>query len=330
MSRATAKRSVVGDLRGGDAEIAAFEEAEVHSASHHLIHDHRALAAVAVGVAGLVCGVIAASLAHPALAIFSAVGALAAAVFAVWLAGDATAAERRAADLTAQLSAANTKIGKLQKSLDSDERTTLGTHSSARQGGNDEGDRLTIIGASQHPAAADAARLLEGPPPDLDLTAEAGPLVTGVLRDTETGLLNEGYFRANLEERFAAARRHLRPVTVVMMDVSVEGATLADEPEPTTVASVLRQTFREADSVCRLIDGRYAAVLEDTPDTSALWALERTRRALQLVGPIALRAGIAAYPTHGLGPDEVLNLAEVALNQACRRGHDGIQVAASD
>lgn len=167
------------------------------------------------------------------------------------------------------------------------------------------------------------------------LTTQAMADADGVpepLLDPETGLLGEQYFNAAVTDRLAAARRHLRPVTVVLADVSPAGGSeRAIQPsDPATIASILQRTLRESDTTCRLDDGRFAIILEDTADTSAVWAVERIRRAVQLEMPSTVRAGIASYPTHGLSAGDVVAHADHALTQAREMGHDGIQVARAD
>src|SRR5581483_4356206 len=58
---------------------------------------------------------------------------------------------------------------------------------------------------------------------------EAGD--TGALTDPDTGLFNEQFFRVTLETRVSAARRHLRPVAVVL--VQVARGVREGEPTPT-------------------------------------------------------------------------------------------------
>ncbi len=149
------------------------------------------------------------------------------------------------------------------------------------------------------------------------------------LADHETGLFNETFFHVVLENRIAAARRHLRPVAVVLLEV-VHGLP-RDVPaavEPGGVADILMETLREADTACRLRDGQFALLLEDTPETGAIWTVERIRR--QLVATtdgVTVWAGIACYPAHALTIETVLVAAEQALLAAREWRQDRIEVA---
>ena len=148
------------------------------------------------------------------------------------------------------------------------------------------------------------------PDPLEDLDEEGATLT-----DDATGLFNEQFFRVSLDTRVSAARRHLRPVAVVLVQVS-EG---------------VRSTLRDADTACRLDDGRFALILEDTPENGAVWTVERVRRALAVVRPgQTLWAGIACYPAHAFDAWELFDRAAQALEAAREWHQDRIEVATSD
>jgi GGDEF domain-containing protein len=141
------------------------------------------------------------------------------------------------------------------------------------------------------------------------------------LHDPETGLLNELYFRAALPARVATARRVLRPISIVL-------TTLADLEHARQVAFGLLDTLRESDTACRLDDGSFGLILEDTPENGAVWTIERVRRLLVDQGTdVLLWAGVASYPSHALEPPELLTLAERALLSAREWSQSRIEVA---
>jgi PleD family two-component response regulator len=146
--------------------------------------------------------------------------------------------------------------------------------------------------------------------------------VTGdPLRDDETGLLNEAYFRAALPNRVATARRVLRPISIVI-------AKLADATAARQVAFALLDTLRESDTACRLDDVRMAMILEDTPENGAVWTMERVRRLLSEQGcDVIVWAGVASYPAHALEAPDLLALAERALADATQWDRSRIEVA---
>ncbi|MBA2281237.1 MAG: diguanylate cyclase [Acidimicrobiia bacterium] len=173
-------------------------------------------------------------------------------------------------------------------------------------------------GAAAQPAASQAAPVV--PADDEE-----------ALVDAETGLFGERYFDVTLASRVAAARRHLRPVAVVLVDV-VSGIRTG-EPEvvdPVLVADHVRATLREADTACRLDDGRFALLLEDTPENGAVWTVERLRRALAATrSDLTLWAGVACYPAHAFHADELHDRAVAALVAAKQWRQDRIEVATS-
>lgn len=129
------------------------------------------------------------------------------------------------------------------------------------------------------------------------------------LRDADSGLLNEAYLRAALPNRVATARRALRPLSLGLISIDGEVAT--------QLTYALLDTLRESDTACRMADGTFAVLLEDTPDTGAAWTIERVRRLLTDQGiDIPLWAGVASYPAHALEADDLMRLAVVALHDA--------------
>jgi GGDEF domain-containing protein len=152
----------------------------------------------------------------------------------------------------------------------------------------------------------------------------------GGIHDTATGLFNERYFAVAVDSRVAAARRHLRPVAVIQLSVSRPGEpdALAD---PLAVSHAVRATLRDSDTACRMDDGRFAIILEDTPEEGAILTAERLRRAMAGAAPEHIqRAGIACYPAHAFNAPELLTKAEKALEAARDWPQHRIEVAAAD
>ena len=180
-------------------------------------------------------------------------------------------------------------------------------------------------------AAADISALEDEMGDDLESVdnAEDEP---PTLTDDATGLFNEQFFRVSLDTRVSAARRHLRPVAVVLVQVSEGVREGTPEPvAPDLVAEGVRSTLRDADTACRLDDGRFALILEDTPENGAVWTVERVRRALAVVRPgQTLWAGIACYPAHAFDAWELYERAAKALDAAREWHQDRIEVATAD
>ena len=129
--------------------------------------------------------------------------------------------------------------------------------------------------------------------------------------------------------------RHLRPVAIVLFGNVMQGVRSGSPtrvaPEP--VVQAIRTTLREADTVCRLADGRFGFVLEDTPEDGVIWTVERLRRGAtdangnQRVGCRRGRVGIACYPAHAFSASETLAKAQAAFEAAKDWPQDRIEVA---
>lgn len=158
----------------------------------------------------------------------------------------------------------------------------------------------------------------------LDEADPSDPLI-----DEATGLFSENFFLVALDSRVAAARRHLRPVAVVLLTV-VEGLPIGDpvEADINVVATAITTTLREADTACRLRNGDFALLLEDTPENGAIWTVERIRRGLTGQEPkLTMWAGVACYPAHAFSSAEILKAADHALEAAREWRQDRIEVA---
>jgi GGDEF domain-containing protein len=142
--------------------------------------------------------------------------------------------------------------------------------------------------------------------------------------DDESGLLDHRVFAVTFERKLAAARRHLRPLSLVLLDL---GPCLPVEPTTRKLAltrwgSVVQGTLRDCDVPCRVGDTTFGIILEDTPESGGVWVAERLQIAATCTGgpPLGpIRAAVATYPNHGLLADEVLEQGWAALRRAQSR-----------
>jgi two-component system cell cycle response regulator len=161
--------------------------------------------------------------------------------------------------------------------------------------------------------------------PVTELSAEEAE----ALVDPVTGLYGERFFAVTLAARVAAARRHLRPVAVVLVEVAsgVKEGEMSGA-DPNLVSAHVTATLREADTACHLDRDRFGLVLEDTPENGAVWTVERVRRALSVERKdLTLWAGVACYPAHAFDADDLLARASAALEAAKEWRQDRIEVA---
>lgn len=174
-----------------------------------------------------------------------------------------------------------------------------------------------IRGATQPSAATEESTQLPTASPAL-------------LNDAESGLFSEAYLRVALDSRLASARRHLRPVALALLEVSEGTPEAASDASPLMhISNAIRETIREADIACRMNDGIFAIILEDTPENGAVWTVERVRRNLvSKHGHHTLWAGVACYPAHAFDSGELLSQAQAALVSAKEWNQDRIEIAA--
>jgi GGDEF domain-containing protein len=273
------------------------------------VSDRRAILSLGGAIVGILGGSVAAANGAPVAGILAALGALAA--------GLANAVSRPdprdllPSDTTTSQAAAPSASSELVEAATAEEQVTSPPVPANASAG---------FAPPPEPATPDDPSSLFAPPP---------PAKVPLLTDPETGLFSEDYFNIAIEARIAAARRHLRPVGVVLLEV-IEGLRI-DRPRPTNpnlVAEAVRATLREADTASRREDGKFALLLEDTPENGAIWTVERIRRHLiDADAALTVWAGVACYPAHAFDKESIIQAAEDALTAAREWHQDRIEVA---
>ena len=199
---------------------------------------------------------------------------------------------------------------------------TLAARTAERDQYRRELDSLTAIFSDEAAASAESALAL----------APAMELATAV--DNASGLLDQQFFQVLVQQRVAAARRHLQPLAIVIFDIDGAdgGDTEACDTGIRALGETVSHTLRESDAACRVGATMVAAILEDTAEAGAVWAAERIRGALQQTPnaqPITVSAGVACYPTHALSATELIDRAGRALESARSHGRDRLEIASS-
>lgn len=264
----------------------------------------RGLIALAFGAVGLAFGVIAALADEPMIAVLAGVAALAAGVLAFQLESESAAGGSSA------------QVAELEEAVAAQVQARMAAEDAVRS----LGEQL----ADAERRSADIARA-----PD-SLVIRGADDAEG-LSDPTSGLFNEEYYRAAVDARIAAARRHLRPVAVAFIDVVVGVPGEPTRVAPEMVADCLARTLRDSDTAARLDDGRFALVLEDTPENGAVWTVERIRRRMaEENSDLTLWAGVACYPAHAFEVRDLVGKASEALEAATEWHQDRIEVAVAD
>ncbi len=157
-------------------------------------------------------------------------------------------------------------------------------------------------------------------------------LATLASTDHLTGLWNRRAFQERLAAELERARRHGRPVALVLFDldhfklVNDTHGHLAGDRVLVEVARRLLGIVRSGELVARVGGEEFAWILPETDGARALVAAERARREISgrlfaEVGRITVSAGACGLEDLG-GGDDIFRLADVALYWAKAQGRD--------
>jgi diguanylate cyclase (GGDEF)-like protein len=162
------------------------------------------------------------------------------------------------------------------------------------------------------------------------------------LRDALTGLFNRRYLEATLEREFKRVTRGLRPLGLIMLDLdnfkrlNDTFGHLAGDAVLKALGRLLQSRVRGADIACRYGGEEFALVLPEAPlDVTRSRAEQLCEEVSQLVisydgqvlGPITVSLGVAAFPEHGRTAEVVLRAADQALYRAKAAGRHRVLVA---
>ena len=165
-----------------------------------------------------------------------------------------------------------------------------------------------------------------------------------IFGDELTGLPNRRFILGQLSALVSGARRHARPLSVVMVDIDHFKAVndthghAAGDAVLAAVAGTLRERLRKEDWVGRLGGEEFAALLPDDDAAGAAAVAEGLRHAVEHIGVrldddgeilrVTVSAGFATLAA-GEGPDGVLRRADDALYAAKAAGRNLTRGAAS-
>lgn len=177
-----------------------------------------------------------------------------------------------------------------------------------------------------------------------ELAQQRERLTTLAERDALTGLHNRHYFEAELARFFRGCARTGHQGAVLLFDldefkyVNDTFGHFAGDAMLLRVAGETRALVRESDSLCRLGGDEFAVFMPHATLDGAMVLAERIvrtvgRMALEIEGrPLRLTAslGVAHYPDHGQGAEELVSHADMAMYQAKRLGKNRWNVYRSD
>ncbi len=155
--------------------------------------------------------------------------------------------------------------------------------------------------------------------------------------DILTGLYNRRYFQEELSRDFAAARRHRRDLSVLMVDLDhfksfndTYGHHVGDAVL-VAVSQVLMGAVRLADAVARYGGEEFIVNLPDTDLKGAIVVAERIRKGVQElkfeegIRPITVSVGVASIQAQDDRIAELIERADQALFNAKAKGRDRVE-----
>jgi diguanylate cyclase (GGDEF)-like protein len=194
------------------------------------------------------------------------------------------------------------------------------------------GERLGVLIAADHAPRAFLPREVAVLESYADQAAIAlgnarmiGRLEMLARQDSLTGLLNHREFHETVEREVDRARRYGHPLSLVLLDLDgfksvndrrghAEGDHLLQ-----SVAAEVARAGRASDGAFRVGGDEFALVLPESSARDAAAVAGRVRSAVARRHPgIGISFGVAQFPVHGDGKDELLGHADAALYGAKR------------
>jgi len=162
------------------------------------------------------------------------------------------------------------------------------------------------------------------------------------IRDPLTRLFNRRFLEEALERELQIASRKKQAIAVLFLDLDhfkkfndAFGHDAGDKVLQ-SLADLFRTFFRSTDICCRYGGEEFAIILPESSAKDAAVRADALRTEIkglrlqykkQNLGPLSLSVGVAAFPEHALGSDELLKIADLCLYESKARGRDVVTVA---
>jgi len=163
------------------------------------------------------------------------------------------------------------------------------------------------------------------------------------IRDPLTRLFNRRFLEESFERELQLAGRKKHAIAVIFLDLDhfkkfndTFGHDAGDLVLQ-SLADLLRNFFRATDICCRYGGEEFAIILPESSSQDAALRADALRSEVkrlrlqykdQLLGPLTLSAGVAAFPEHGSTCAGLLKIADECLYESKTRGRDVVTTAA--
>ena len=151
--------------------------------------------------------------------------------------------------------------------------------------------------------------------------------------DSVTGLGNHRLFHDQLYVEVERAKRHNRPLSLLMLDidkfkdVNDKLGHPAGDKVLRTLAQVLTKSVRNIDILARYGGDEFAVILPDTVTSHARDIAERIRSSFQTESGLTVSLGTATFPENGQTSLALIEAADRALLKAKKLGRNQSQTA---
>ena len=157
------------------------------------------------------------------------------------------------------------------------------------------------------------------------------------LTDPLTGLGNHRSFHERLQRELVVAEEESTPLALCLVDFDNLKAVNDQFGHPVgdLVLGQVASRLRQGGEAFRLGGDEFAVLLprqDERQATAVARSIVERVAALDVegVGPVTVSAGVATYPTHGTGRDELIRLADSALYWAKKDGKNRVRAYAAE
>ena len=157
--------------------------------------------------------------------------------------------------------------------------------------------------------------------------------------DGLTGIFNRRFFELRIMEEIERAKRSKTGMAVIIADIDQfkklndEFGHLLGDEVLRQVSSLFHRQLRKIDVVCRYGGEEFAILLTNTNAEHAMGVAEKLRKLVEgwqfpgVPRTVTISAGVAAFPDHGSGRDELVHAADTGLYAAKKAGRNCVSLA---